>query len=128
MRTPSASLAVEFQSGFTTEGYWTDNVYAQSVGEVDDFSIRVSPWGEVLDRDGDLTWGLRYNPSYEYYLDESDITWAVRPFLRVAYENDEDFSIGLEASYLWGGNLEFTNEIGGDVEQWYVGVFFAFSR
>jgi hypothetical protein len=70
---PSASLAVELGSGISSEGYWTDNVYAQSVGEVDDFSIRVSPWGEVLDRDGDLTWGLRYHPSYEYDFHEDDI-------------------------------------------------------
>jgi hypothetical protein len=70
---PAAALAAEFDSGVSSEGYWTDNVYSQSVEEVDDFSVRVSPWGEVVDRDGDLTWALRYGPSYEYWLDEDDV-------------------------------------------------------
>ena len=65
---------------------WTDNVYgipddAETVSlgrEVDidpiaDYSARISPWGVVSDKDGDLTWGLRYQPSYEYYLDEGDL-------------------------------------------------------
>lgn len=70
---PMAAVAVDFNSGIASEGYWTDNVYSQSVEEVDDFSVRVSPWGEFVDADGDVTWGLRYGPSYEYYLDESDV-------------------------------------------------------
>lgn len=70
---PMAAAAADFNSGIASEGYWTDNVYSQSVGEVDDFSVRVSPWGEVADTDGDVTMGLRYGPSYEYYFHESDV-------------------------------------------------------
>jgi len=71
---PMASAAAELNSGVGSEGYWTDNVYSQSVDEVDDLSVRVSPWGEVADSDGDVTWGLRYGPSYEYYLEEDDVS------------------------------------------------------
>jgi len=64
---------------------------------------------------------------YDQDLDESDITWSLRPFIRAGYDNGR-MRYGIEASYQWGGNLDFTNEIGGDVEQWNVGVFFAFAR
>jgi hypothetical protein len=65
--------ATDLNSGFRTEGYWSDNVYSSTFDEVDDFSGRVSPWAEVADDDGDVTWGLRYGPSYEYYISESDL-------------------------------------------------------
>ena len=64
---------------------------------------------------------------YDQDLDESDITWSLRPFIRAAYDNGH-MRVGVEGSYQWGGDLDFTDEIGGDVEQWNVGVFFAFAR
>ena len=68
-----------------------------------------------------------FDEFYDQDLSESDITWSVRPFIRAGYDNGR-LRIGIEGSYRWGGNLDFTNEIGGDVEQWNVGVFFAFAR
>lgn len=69
---PLAAAATELNSGIGSELHWTDNVYFQSTDEVSDYSGRISPWAEVADRDGDFTWGLRYEPSYEYYLHEQD--------------------------------------------------------
>ena len=56
-------------------------------------------------------------------ISEWDATLAARPFLRAGYAGDR-WVLGLEASYLIGGSLEFTDTIGGDVEEWYVGAFF----
>jgi hypothetical protein len=83
---PAGAIAEQFEYGVRTQGGWTDNVYGTSeeatvldegrtVGQdpVDDWSVRVSPWGKVSDLDGEFTWSLEYRPAYEYYLQESDI-------------------------------------------------------
>ena len=54
--------------------------------------------------------------------DEWDATFGARPFIRAGYASDR-LVLGLEASYLFGGDLDFTDAIGGDVEEWYIGVF-----
>jgi hypothetical protein len=56
-------------------------------------------------------------------LSEWDATIAGRPFVRVGYSGDR-WVFGLEGSYLFGGKLDFTDTIGGDVQEWYGGVFF----
>ena len=56
-------------------------------------------------------------------VNEWDATFGARPFLRAGYQSDR-WVLGVEGSYLFGGDLEFTDEIGGDVEEWRVGVFF----
>ena len=43
------------------------------IDQVNDWSMRIAPWGEVSDPDGDLTWSMRYQPSYEYYLQEYEL-------------------------------------------------------
>lgn len=74
---PSGLYAEQLDLGVRSEAYWTDNVFGlqeDAPGEKqDDASGRVSPWAEVSDQDGDLTGGLRYEPSYEYYLDQSEL-------------------------------------------------------
>lgn len=83
---PSVTAAEQLEFGVRTQGGWTNNVYGTSedatttsrnqtvdLDEVDDFSLRVGPWGKVSDDDGDFTWSARYQPSYEYYLDEADL-------------------------------------------------------
>jgi hypothetical protein len=55
---------------------------------------------------------------------EWDATIGGRPFLRGGYLWDR-FMVGVEASYLFGGNLDFTDQIRGDVRVFYAGVFFA---
>ena len=56
-------------------------------------------------------------------INEWDATIAGRPFLRAGYQG-ERWVLGLEASYLFGGSLEFTQDISGDLTEWYVGAFF----
>ena len=84
---PAAAGAEQFDYGVKSQAGWTNNVYGTSedatilsngqtedLDPVDDYSMRVSPWGKVSDVDGDLTWSIQYQPSYEYYLHESDIS------------------------------------------------------
>jgi hypothetical protein len=70
---PLAAAATDLNSGVRSELHWTDNVYSTSINELDDFSGRVAPWAEVTDPDGNVTWGVRYGPAYEYYLDENGL-------------------------------------------------------
>ena len=137
---PAAALAVELESGINAEGYWTDNVYSQTFDEVDDFSIRTSPWGELVDRDGEFTWGFRYQPAYEYWLEEDDVNgldhdvaaragWRVTPrtTLRVAdrfqrwhsVARANEFAPPGEDIVVAGRRVEYkTNALSGIVEHW----------
>ena len=58
---------------------------------------------------------------------EWDVTFGARPFLRAGYLADR-WLVGMEVSYLWGGEMEFTDEVHGDIEELYVGVFFGGRR
>jgi len=84
---PAAGGAEQLDYGLKSQTGWTSNVYGTSedativsnsklidLEPVDDFSIRVSPWGRVSDVDGDVTWSLQYTPTYEYYLQETNIS------------------------------------------------------
>jgi hypothetical protein len=57
---------------------------------------------------------------------EWDVTFGVRPFVRAGYAW-ENWSVGLEASYLWGGNVELTDQVDGDLREFYAGAFFGVS-
>lgn len=70
---PVAAGAERLSYGVGSEVYWTDNVYGTSDDEIDDTSLRALPWGQLEDTDGDFTGSLRYGPSYDYYLQESNI-------------------------------------------------------
>ncbi len=74
---PAAAVAQQLEYGMRSGVAWTDNVFGtsdeSSQPRQDDWSLRLSPWGRLSDPDGDLTWSLRYQPSYEYYIDESDL-------------------------------------------------------
>jgi len=73
---PAAAAAQQLEYGVRSQVGWTDNVYATaedtSLEPVDDYSMRLSPWGRLSDFDGNFTWQLRYQPSYEHYLQETD--------------------------------------------------------
>jgi hypothetical protein len=56
-------------------------------------------------------------------ISEWDATIAGRPFIRAGYQW-ERWVLGAEGSYLLGGSLDFTDDINGDLREWYVGVFF----
>jgi hypothetical protein len=137
---PATSGAVELDTGISSEGYWTDNVYSQSVGEVDDFSVSVAPWGQLNDPDGEVTWALRYEPSYEYWLTEDDVTgfdhdasgrigWRITPrtTLRLGERYQRFHSLSRfneqaapgEDVVVAGRRVEYTsNIVNGGVEHW----------
>lgn len=52
---------------------WTDNVFGTSEDEVDDASVRALTWMQVEDPNGNLSWSLRYAPSYEYYFQQNEL-------------------------------------------------------
>jgi hypothetical protein len=54
---------------------------------------------------------------------EWDTTFGVRPFLRAGYQQDH-WAVGLEASWLFGGNVGLTQQVEGDVSEFYAGGFF----
>jgi hypothetical protein len=56
---------------------------------------------------------------------EWDATVGVRPFVRGAYQWD-DWRVGVEGSYMFGGDLNLNNRAEGDVTEWYVGGFFGY--
>lgn len=65
------------------------------------------------------TWGYWSDTD----VSEWDATFGVRPFLRAGYQSDR-WIAGLEASYLFGGSLDLTDEVSGDVREFYIGGFF----
>jgi hypothetical protein len=56
-------------------------------------------------------------------ISEWDATIAGRPFLRAGFQGDR-WVFGIEGSYLFGGDLHFTNAIEGNLSEWYAGGFF----
>jgi hypothetical protein len=92
---PASLGAEQLNLGARAEAFWADNAGGGTQQEEEDeTSVRVNPWGDVSDREGDLTWGLRYAPSYEYYFDQSDLRgfdhdvggrmeWALTPTTRL---------------------------------------------
>ena len=59
-------------------------------------------------------------------IDEVDAAFMGRAFVRVGAHVTSGI-VGVEASYMVGGNLDFADGIGGDVSEFYVGIFGALS-
>lgn len=70
---PTPAGAEQFQYGGRSEVFWTDNVFGTAEDVTDGEAARVAPWADLEDREGRVTWGLRYAPTYEYYLDQSSL-------------------------------------------------------
>jgi hypothetical protein len=103
---PGAVGAEQLQYGVSAAGNWSDNVFNQS-----DFSARISPYATVSDPEGDLTWSLRYQPSYEQYLDLSDVSGFdqdVRGSL--AWRPTDRWTLALQQSYVSNQNSVLFNE------------------
>ena len=54
--------------------------------------------------------------------DESDFSWMARAFARIGWHVSTGI-VGIEASYLRGGELDFDEAGGGEVSEAYIGVF-----
>jgi hypothetical protein len=70
---PAPAGAERFQYGGRSEVFWTDNVFGTTEDPIDDEVARIAPWADLEDHEGRVTWGLRYAPSYDYYLDQSSL-------------------------------------------------------
>ena len=53
--------------------------------------------------------------------DQTEVGWSIRPGLGAGVHIGL-FSAGVEGSYRWG-HLAFDNGVGGDLHEWYAGVF-----
>jgi len=79
---PAQARAQQLDYGVRSGVAWSSNVFGTAedtqlngVEEdpIDDYSLRLSPFAAVSDPDGDVTWSLRYQPTYEHYLHETDL-------------------------------------------------------
>jgi hypothetical protein len=63
------------------------------------------------------------------YVDEDIDRWRVggggRAFVRLGYNGWDRWSVGLEGSYAYGW-LDFGDDVGGDIQQAYLGIFAAY--
>lgn len=82
--------AEELRFGVDSETTFDNNIFSDEEEEVEDLSLRITPWMEVEDRRGSLTWNLTYRPAYEAFLDtegidgwdhdvEGTIAWRISP-------------------------------------------------
>lgn len=58
-------------------------------------------------------------------IDEWDTAFAGRPFVRAGYAWDH-FTVGLEVSYLFGGNLDLFGDVQGDPRELIIGGFVSY--
>lgn len=56
---------------------------------------------------------------------ESDTTFMVRPFVRAGYKWDHWFA-GMEVSYMYGSDINLTDQVHGDLSELFVGGFFGY--
>lgn len=98
---PGPARGVEINGGVRGETAWNSNVFGSVEDEEDDVSFRVSPWVRLQEPRGDLTWRLEYRPSYETFLDQSELdgwdhsvsgaaSWRIRPDTTVSVEERFD--------------------------------------
>jgi hypothetical protein len=85
--------------GIGTNAVYDDNVFGISSDEIDDFTIQVVPKVRYLDRLRTLAIDVRYDPTYEYFVDESGLRgwnhyaraafeWHPSPTTSVSLEDD----------------------------------------
>ena len=127
---PTALGAEEAQFGVRTGVSWTDNVFGDSEDErvpgrdeepVSDYSWRISPSAALKDPDGDVNWSLSYQPSYEAYLDQSEINGFDHSVAGTAsWQFTERSKLILEETYaIYQSSVRFNEAVepGGEVAQ-----------
>jgi hypothetical protein len=94
-----AANASDLIFGFGLHTVYDDNVYGTTTGERDDFTLQVVPKIRFIDRIGELTADVRYDPTYEYFVDEEPLRgwnhsaraafeWAPAPDTTVELSDD----------------------------------------
>jgi hypothetical protein len=141
--TPLAARTEEFQFDIRGRGIWTDNVFnvpvEQEVGGVDltdndvptslqeldpesDYSFRITPTFGLVDRDGELTWAMRYEPSYETYVDQSELGGFDHAFRgSLAWRFAERWNFSIQENFVVDDNVIRFNEAADPTQQVDVG-------
>lgn len=127
---PPALGAEELQFGLRSAVSWTDNVFGDPEGgrvvlqeedPVSDFSGRISPSVALKDPDGELNWSLRYQPSYEAYLNEGEISGFDHSVVGSAsWQFADRWKLSLEENYaIYQSSVRFNEatEPGAEVTQ-----------
>jgi hypothetical protein len=66
---------------------------------------------------GNDWWGFHESDANEW-----DAAFEVRPFLRAGYLW-EHWMAGIEGSYMFGGSVDLTDQVHGDVREFFIGGF-----
>lgn len=66
-------MATEARLSVEARSTWTDNLFADDVGEVSAWSFRGSPDVELSDESGRVKWSASYSPGFEYYPDYASL-------------------------------------------------------
>jgi hypothetical protein len=93
------ALAGDLVFGVGTNTLYDDNVYGSSTNEVGDFSLQFVPKARYIDRSGTLGLDIRYDPTYEYFIDEDPLRgwnhsaravldWSPNAATTVSFEDD----------------------------------------
>jgi hypothetical protein len=124
---PATLRAEEIQFGIRSNVSWTDNVYGtpedfETAGReedaIDDYSLRMSPWLALKDEDGELTWDLRYQPSYEVYLDQGELDGFDQAISAgLAWRLSDRWSFALRENYYLNQSTVRFNEVAGPGEE-----------
>ncbi len=101
-------LQVSFRQTFGPSDRWYVEPGVGVGAAVANYSVWDNFWG----------WSDTHNSEW-------DTTWEVRPFLRIGYMW-ENWVAGFETSYMWGGNLDLTDQVRGDVREFYAGGYFGY--
>ena len=96
-----ARADAELRLGLETAAEYDDNVLARSDNVESDFLARLTPRLELWDRKGALQYDLRYLPTYEKFLDLSDLDgWSHDAFGSLSWQAGERTSLRLRDQYL----------------------------
>jgi hypothetical protein len=124
---PGVLGAEELELGLRTGFAWSDNVHGVADDEVingeevdpeSDFSARITPLLSVDDPDGNLTWSLVYQPTYEAYLHTSDLDGLDHDVAgTVSWRFADSWSATLRQSYAVYQNSIRLNEAVGPGEE-----------
>lgn len=102
----------EVRPSLTSRAIWSDNVFGSSVREQDDFSFRLSPRIEATEPKGALTWSLQYEPSFEYFLDFSELRgWDHEATASVSWRVTPDTVVRLSDSFERFRSISRLNEV-----------------
>jgi hypothetical protein len=85
--------------GIGANTLYDDNVYGTTTNEIDDFSLQFVPKVRFLERSGTFSADVRYDPTYEYFINESPLRgwnhsaravldWSPTATTTISFEDD----------------------------------------